>query len=91
MATVAAYNNIQTTNAEQVLDVRGSVDMEITISTAAVILRFAPMIGGMPTGLGIEELHPPKLLNINGEAMGYVGIRSAKSSVPASVTIIATS
>ena len=91
MPTVAAYNNIQTTDVEQIFDVRGSRDMEITIGGAGVYLRFAPMQGGMPTGLGIPELHPPKLLNLSDEPMGYVSVMSSKAGTPASVNIIASS
>jgi len=90
MPTVAAYNNLLTTDQEQVLNVRGSTGMEITISTAAVYLRFAHRQAGMTTGLGVQELHTPKILNINEEEIDEVGIRSAASGNPASITLIAT-
>lgn len=91
MPTVAAYNSIVTTDVEQVFDVRGCRDMEISIATAGVILRFASMVGGMPTGLGLPEAHAPKLLNLSDEPMGYVSVKSSAIGVPATVTIIATS
>lgn len=94
MPTVAAHNNILTTDVEQVLNVRGSTGMEITISVNSCILRFAHRQGGMPTGLGVEELHGPKLLTIDSEDIDQVGIRSAAPGLAAAararVTIIAT-
>lgn len=90
MPTVAAYNNILTTDTEQVLNVRGSTALDITISNGSVLLRFAHNIGGMTGGLGLAELHVPKLLSISDEAIDQVSVKSGAPGVPARITVIGT-
>lgn len=94
MPTVAAHNNILTTDQEQVLNVRGATALDITVAGNSAYLRFSYRIGGMPTGLGVPELHIPKLLIMTDEAIDEVSILSGTPGLPANqrarVTVIAT-
>jgi hypothetical protein len=82
MPTVAAHNRIVTTDVENILDVRGSTTVEITVANNTVILRFAHRLNGVPGALGIEEFHTPKLLTVSDEDIDYVSIRSATPGLP---------
>lgn len=90
MPTIAVLNNQATTDAEQVFDCRGATALEITVNNAAVYLRFAPRHSDVTGGLGLEELHTPKILAIQNEAIDQVAYRSAATGKPARIIITAT-
>lgn len=90
MPTVAAHNQVPVTADEQVLDVRGATGLEITISNGGVYIRFAHRYNDMTGGLGIPELHAPKILNVSDEAIDQVAVVAASPTDLPYVTVIAT-